>query len=113
MSYRAPLMTELVKLSAAYANFTVWDPFDLVCPGQRCANITDEGIAFHDESHLSDEMVRRLGPSLRAVIERVARVTPRPATPGRAAPFYGFRNDGGTPASAEWTSLDRRGKLDP
>lgn len=41
------------KLAERYSNVETWDPFDRLCPGDRCAAFDADHPLFFDAHHLS------------------------------------------------------------
>ncbi|MDP9170588.1 MAG: acyltransferase [Acidobacteriota bacterium] len=50
---RAPLMAALQELVRAQDNVRVWDPFKILCPGERCLEFSSGKPLFRDQNHLS------------------------------------------------------------
>ncbi|MBX3698915.1 MAG: acyltransferase family protein [Dokdonella sp.] len=60
--YRRPVVASLDRLASAL-DASVWDPFDLLCPGPTCTAARDDHPLFFDGDHISAYANRLLYPS--------------------------------------------------
>jgi len=69
---RAPQMALLASLARTYPALQVWDPFPVLCPGERCSAMDGEQPLFFDSDHLSGHGNRVLLPGFVATLQRLA-----------------------------------------
>jgi hypothetical protein len=60
--YRRPVVASLDRLASAL-DASVWDPFDLLCPGPTCTAVRGDHPLFFDGDHISAYANRLLYPS--------------------------------------------------
>lgn len=77
---RAPQMALLESLAGTHPALRVWDPFPLLCKGERCSAMDGDMPLFFDSDHLSGHGNRVLLPDFVATLQRLAA-----APPGRAS----------------------------
>ena len=77
---RAPQMALLHTLASTHPALQVWDPFPLLCKGERCSAMDGDAPLFFDSDHLSGHGNRVLLPDFVATLQRLAA-----APPGRAS----------------------------
>ena len=76
LAYRAAFMDRLQLLASEQPTFTLWDPFDKVCPEPACTPFRGAAPVYSDDSHLSAEMVVSLAPDLARAIDRALARSP-------------------------------------
>jgi len=78
LAMRAPQMRALSTLTAAHPDLVVWDPFPILCPGERCSAMRDDGPLFFDQDHLSGHGNKVLLPSFLSTLQALPSLTPLP-----------------------------------
>jgi hypothetical protein len=66
---RSSVMTMLTQVRATSPNFHVFDPFDDLCPGERCEWFEHSRPIWRDDCHLSEWKAESLGPVFRRFLE--------------------------------------------
>lgn len=67
-SYRDPVVRALQQL-AGQLDASIWDPFPVLCPGERCQNSRDGHPLYFDGDHISAYANRLLFPSFHAFVK--------------------------------------------
>jgi peptidoglycan/LPS O-acetylase OafA/YrhL len=70
-SLRAPVLASFANVAEQVGGVSVWDPYPILCPGQRCHAIRDGRPLFFDGDHVSGYANRVLLPSFVAHLGRV------------------------------------------
>jgi peptidoglycan/LPS O-acetylase OafA/YrhL len=70
LEYRKPVMSSLSKLSSAFPDLIVWDPFPVLCPQVTCRAVTKNGPLFFDGDHLGSTGNHLLYPHFLAVLQQ-------------------------------------------
>ncbi len=81
LAMRAPQMGALETLAARHPGLTVWDPFPILCPAQRCSAMQGVDPLFFDQDHLSGHGNRVLLPSFLATLQALQTLPELPALP--------------------------------
>ncbi|HEY5956598.1 MAG TPA: acyltransferase family protein [Polyangiaceae bacterium] len=58
---REPVMSMLAQVRSASFNFYIFDPFDAICPGDRCEWFQDSRPVWRDDCHLAEWKAESLG----------------------------------------------------
>lgn len=71
-SHRGRTLQAMRRVAAAHANVSVWDPIDLLCPGESMDPWRDGALLYRDTNHLSVTGARLVAPALCEAIQRAA-----------------------------------------
>jgi peptidoglycan/LPS O-acetylase OafA/YrhL len=69
LHYRQPVLDAELALSKRHQHVYVWDPFDVLCPGDTCEAVVDRKPLFFDADHLSADGNRAVYPDFVAFLK--------------------------------------------